>query len=240
MQTATEELDKTRQKTADLRAEHDACREQCPQDPLVEVLARHVQRAEAEEAAAVERVTVGLSRQRRAKTARQGLGRDCHRVDMVTGQAVSANESAKRLTDHFDTLDQVAAEASLSAHAREKLAKAHRVLDAMQTTLVFLWTIIATRLEAWQVSPSARQSMQEPLIPGYCLQRAAEKAGSAQERQQLRALSEEVLARLTRQMASGARYPSRSEPTWNARPSSAPTTSSEAVPAWRDATANRH
>jgi len=191
-QAAIEELDKTRQKTADLRA---ACREQCPQDPLVEELGRHVQRAEAEEAAAVERVTVCQSRQRRAKAARQGLGRDYHPVDLVTGQAVNADESAQRLTRHFDTLDQVAAEAGLSAHAREKLAKARRVLAAMQTTLVFFWTMIATRLEAWQVNLSARQWMQEQLIPGYYLQRAAEKAGTAQERQRLRALSEEVLAR---------------------------------------------
>ena len=194
-QAAIEELDKTRQKTADLRADRDACREQCPQDPLVEELGRHVQRAEAEEAAAVERVTVCQSRQRRAKAARQGLGRDYHPVDLVTGQAVNADESAQRLTRHFDTLDQVAAEAGLSAHAREKLAKARRVLGAMQTTLVFFWTMIATRLEAWQVNPSARQWMQEQLIPGYYLQRAAEKAGAAQERQRLRALSEEVLAR---------------------------------------------
>jgi len=194
-QAAIKELDKTRQKTADLRAERDACREQCPQDPLVEELGRHVQRAEADEAVAVERVTVCQSRQRRAKAARQGLGRDYHPVDLVTGQAVNADESAQRLTRHFDTLDQVAAEAGLSAHAREKLAKARRVLGAMQTTLVFFWTMIATRLEAWQVNPSARQWMQEQLIPGYYLQRAAEKAGSAQERQRLRALSEEVLAR---------------------------------------------
>jgi hypothetical protein len=194
-QAAIEELDKTRQKTADLRAEHDACRGQCPQDPLVEELGRHVQRAEAEEAAAVERVTVCQARQKRAKAARQGLGRDYHPVDLATGQAVNADELAKRLTGHFDTLDQVAAEAGMSTHAREKLAKARRVLAAMQTTLVFFWTMIATRLEAWQVSPLVRQWMQEQLIPGYYLHRAAEKAGTALERQRLRALSEEVLAR---------------------------------------------
>ncbi len=65
----------------------------------------------------------------------------------------------------------------------------------MQATLVFFWTMIATRLEAWKVSPSARQWMREQLIPGYYLQRVAEKAGTAQERQRLRALSKEVLAR---------------------------------------------
>lgn len=194
-QAAVEELEKTRQKTADSRAKHDACRGQCPQNALVEELGRQVQRTEAEEAAAVERVSVCQARQRRAKAARQGLGRDYHPVDLMTGQAVSADESAQRLTGHFDTLEQIAFEAGLSAHAREKLAKARRVLDAMQSTLVFFWTMIATRLEAWQVSPSARQWMQEQLIPGYYLQRAAEKASTALERRRLRALAEEVLAR---------------------------------------------
>ena len=194
-EAARKELDKTRQKTTNLRAEHDACREQCSQDPLVQELGRQVQRAEAEEAAAVERVTVCQARQRRAKAARQGLGRDYHPVDLATGQAVSADESAKRLACHFDTLDQVAAEAGLSAQAREKLAKARRVLASMQTTLVFFWTMIATRLKAWDLSPAGREWMQEQLIPGYYLQRAAEKADTAQERQRLRALSEEVLAR---------------------------------------------
>src|SRR4030042_1322258 len=60
-----------------------------------------------------------------------------------------AEEGSRRLAGHFDTLDQVAAEAGLSAHAREKLAKARRVLDSMQATIAFFWTMIATRLAAW-------------------------------------------------------------------------------------------
>ena len=43
------------------------------------------------------------------------------------------------LAGHFDTLQQVAAEAGLSSRAVEKLAKASRVLDAMNATIAFFW-----------------------------------------------------------------------------------------------------
>jgi len=77
---ALREGEKFQQKTADFQADYDACREQCPQDPLVETLRQHVQQAEAEEAAAAERVTLCQARQERAKAARQGLGQDYHPV----------------------------------------------------------------------------------------------------------------------------------------------------------------
>ena len=192
---ACREREKFQQRTADFQADYAACREQCPQDPLVEALRQHVQQAEAEEAAAAERVTLCQARQERAKTARQGLGQDYHPVNLATGRPVTADEAQERLAGHFDALEQIAAEAGLSTHAREKLAKARRVLDAMRATLVFFWTMIDVRLEAWRLGESLRQWMRQQLIPGYYLGRAAEKAGTAQERQRLRALSEEVLTR---------------------------------------------
>ena len=192
---AQREQEKFQQKTADLQADSNACREQCPQDPLVETLKQQVRQAEAEEAAAAEQVTVCQARQERAKAARQGLGRDYHPVDLAAGRPVTAEEAQERLASHFDALEQIAVEAGLSAYAREKLAKARRVLDAMLATLVFFWTMVDVRLEAWQLSEPLRQWMRQQLIPGYYLGRVAEKAGTAQERQRLRALAEEILAR---------------------------------------------
>jgi hypothetical protein len=192
---ALREWEKSHQKTAGLRAEYDSCREQCPQDPLVEMLQHRVQRAEAEETAATEQVHACQARQACAQTARQGLGRDYHPVDLETGQPLTAEEVGRRLTGHFDTLDHVAGEAGLSAHARDKLAKARRVLDSMQATIAFFWTMIAARSAAWQLSPAVQQWLRQDLIPAYYLCRVAEKADMAQERQRLRTLAAEVLAR---------------------------------------------
>ena len=192
---AFRELEKSQEKTAGLRVECTSCREQCPQDPLVQVLEQHVQRAEAAETAVTERLHACQARQERAQAARQGLGRDYHPVDLETGQPLTAEEVGRRLTGHFDTLDQVAAEAGLSAHARDKLAKARRVLNSMQSTIEFFWRIIATRLAAWGYSVAVQQWLQQDLIPAYYLCRVAEKAPTAQERQRLRTLAGEVLAR---------------------------------------------
>jgi hypothetical protein len=86
-------------------------------------------------------------------------------------------------------------EANDSAHARDKLAKARRVLNSMQATIEFFWTIIATRLAAWGYRAAVAQWLRQDLIPAYYLRRVAEKAGTAPERQRLRTLAAEVLAR---------------------------------------------
>jgi hypothetical protein len=124
---ACRELEKRQAKTAEFQAE-------CRADPdagrpgdLLDVFVQHAQEAEA---AARQRVHVCQARQKRAQAARQGLARDYHPIDLVTGQPVSAEEVGRRLQGHFDTLDQVAAEAGLSARACERLAKARRDLNA--------------------------------------------------------------------------------------------------------------
>ena len=111
MRAAKRELEKYQEKTVGWRAEHNACHEQCPQDPLVQELRQHVQQAEAAEAEARDRLAVCQARQERAKAARQGLGRDYHPVDLATGRARSADEVTEQLAGRFDALEQIAAEA---------------------------------------------------------------------------------------------------------------------------------
>ena len=135
-------------------------------------------------------------------------------------------------------LDQLADEAGLSAHAREKLAKARRVLDAMQATLLFFWTMIAVRLETWKLSQPVQRWMREDLFPAYYLRRSAEKADTAEQRQRLRELSEGFSRGPILPTGSGGRSVPRCEPSWSARPGTAPTCFSGAALVWRDATAN--
>lgn len=189
---ARRELEKRQEKTAEFRAKCQADPEACGPGSLVDVLAGRAQEAEA---AARQRLDVCQARQARAQAARQGLGRDYHPIDLATGQPLSAEEVGRRLEGHFDTLDQVAAEAGLSAQARDKLAKARRVLGAMQATVAFFWATIAARLAAWEFDPAVQPWMRQELIPAYYLRRVARKAGTAQERHRLRTLAAEVLAR---------------------------------------------
>jgi hypothetical protein len=189
---ACRELEKRQKKTAEFRAKCQADPEACRPGSLVDVLAGRAQEAEV---VAHERVHVCQARQERAQAARQGLSRDYHPIDLVTGQPLSAEEIGRRLQGHFDTLDQVAVEAGLSAQACAKLAKARRVLSAMQATLAFFWTMIAARLAAWGYDPAVQQWLRQELIPAYYLRRVARKAATAHQRQRLRTLAAEVLAR---------------------------------------------
>jgi hypothetical protein len=191
-QAARRELDKRQERTAKFQAQRQAAPETCGPDPLVDVLARRAQEAEA---AARERLQVCQARQERAQAARRGIGRDYHPVDLTTGQPLSAEEVGRRLEGHFDTLDAVAAEAGLSDRACEKLAKARRVQSAMQATVAFYWTVIAAWLVDWGYDAHVQQWMREELIPAYYLRCVARKADTAQERKWLRTLAAELLAR---------------------------------------------
>jgi hypothetical protein len=191
---ACRELEKRQAKIAEFQAECRADRDPNAGQPgtLLGVL---IQRGQEAEAAAQQRVDVCRARQKRAQAARQGLARNYHPIDLVTGQPLSAEEVRRRLQGHFDALDQVAAEAGLSDRACERLAKARRVLGAMQATVAFFWTMITARLAASGYDPAVQEWLRQELIPAYYLRRAAAKARPAEERQRLRALAAEVLAR---------------------------------------------
>lgn len=181
--------------TAELQQQVQACREQCPESSSLQVLEQQHRQAQAAEAAVREQYAACQERQQRAHEAVRGLGQDYHPFDIQTGQALDENAVAQRLAGHFEQLDQIAAAAGLSARARQKLAKARRVLKAMQATVKFYWALLEAWISNWNLSPAVAQWLREDLIPGWYLARAAEKAESANERHRLRELSEKILAR---------------------------------------------
>jgi hypothetical protein len=99
------------------------------------------------------------------------------------------------LSGHFDRLDEIARDASLSVNAKEKLAKARRLLTAMQSTIAFFWATVLERLAAWQLPETVAKWLREDLIPAVYLERVAEKASTSAERKRLRTRASEVLAR---------------------------------------------
>ena len=181
--------------TAELQRQVQACREQCPESSSVQVLEQQHRQAQAAETAAREQSAACQQRQQRAHEAVCGIGQNYDPFDRQTGQALDEDAVAQRLAGHFDQLDQIAAEAGLSAHATQKLAKARRVLKAMQATVKFYWTLLEVWISSWNLSPAVAQWLREDLIPGRYLARAAEKADTASERHRLRELSEKILAR---------------------------------------------
>lgn len=194
-QGAQEAWEKALQRCSQVGEQLAACREHCAQSSHVQELEQERQCSEENEAVARQQMSACQDRQQRATTARRGLGQDYHPFDIHDGRPLPAEEVAARLTAHFDTLDQVALEAQLSSRAQQKLAKARRMLDAMQATIVFFWRLVAARFSSWDLSEPVRQWMREQLIPGYYLASVASKAQTAEERDRLCKLSVRILAR---------------------------------------------
>ena len=192
---AEERLSDARARVADLQAQFEACREQCPESSQDSELEQQLQQARSEEEAAGEHLSACQDSQERASEARRGLSHDYHPFDLDNGQPLDEDEVGHRLAGHFGTLQQIAAEAGLSAHATKKLAKARRVLAPMKATILFFWKMIGVWFSLWDLPEPICQWMQQELIPGYYLARVAKKASEATERQRLRKLSQEILAR---------------------------------------------
>jgi len=192
---AEERRNKTQAKVADLQAQLEACREQCPNISQGSELEQQLQQAQAEEAAAAEQLSACQDRQQRATQARQGLSHDYHPFDLDDGQPLDEEEVGRRLAGHFDMFEQIAADAGVSANATKKLAKARRVLAPMKATIQFFWKMIGVWFFLWDFPESVRQWMRQEFIPGLYLARVAEKASDATGRHRLRDLSQEILVR---------------------------------------------
>lgn len=183
------------QTTAELCAEQAACQEQCPLTTHVAELQQQIEQAVAAEAEAKQQRAACQQRQQQATETRQALSHDYHPIDLETGQPLEAEEVSRRLSGHFDRLDEIAKEAGLSEPARERLAKARRVLDAMIATIAFFWRTVAQRLASRNLPPEVSTWLREQLIPGVYLKMVAAKASTAAQRELLWARAEEVLER---------------------------------------------
>ena len=69
---------------------------------------------------------------------------------------LTAAEVGRRLASHFDTLEQVAAEVGLSVPARDKLAKAHRVLLTCCRRMTYRCRDISEKCNANQTRCTSR------------------------------------------------------------------------------------
>jgi hypothetical protein len=133
------------------------------------------------------------ARQLRARDARRGIGQAYHPFDLTTGAPQEAADVQIKLEAHFDTLDQIASEAGLSASSLARLAKARRVLPLMIETMVFFWTLMTSRASALKYVPEIVEVWRRQLVAGYYLADVAQRCSNSKERQRLRELSRSIL-----------------------------------------------
>ncbi|MFZ4405679.1 MAG: DUF6399 domain-containing protein, partial [Pseudobdellovibrionaceae bacterium] len=133
-----------------------------------------------------------------AKEAKKALGNAYHPYNLNTGVPRSADEINSDLESKFAIIQSAAVNAYLSENSIKRLDKAHRVFKGMIDTITFFWTMVKQMVDGLGLSPEMESLMREVLIPGYYLQMASKKAGTAKEKHRLATLSTELLARLER------------------------------------------
>jgi Family of unknown function (DUF6399) len=170
-------------------------------------LERSLEQARQTEAAARQALETLVQQQARVHQAIQGLSADYHPYDLETGAPRSAEALAAALNQHFSNLEQVAAEAHLSDHCLQKIAKAKRVVvvtsapaviaDAgVVATLAFFWLTRRAKVEQLALPPAVERAVYDQLIPAIYLDVVSEKVAAAPQRHALKKKVAELLAPL--------------------------------------------
>jgi hypothetical protein len=122
----------------------------------------------------------------------RGVGDDYHPFDRETGKPVTAEEVGKRLTGHVDKLAEVVAEAALGERARQALNKSRTWVATLMGCVAWFWSLANACVEELELSEEQERTVREKLLAGHYWAMAAGRARTAQERQRLKKMAEEL------------------------------------------------
>jgi Family of unknown function (DUF6399) len=191
---AQTDLEDARQQTQQWIARRDAYQQGRRPPGRPPEFERHIAEGRALEPTMTARRDAAQQRQEQMRQEIRGVGEDYHPFDLASGRPCDAEAIRPRLTARFDAIERIAADAALATTARQRIAKARRVLDAMVATLAWVWVVIGTRLDALCLTPPLKVVVIEQLIAGLYLMRVAAQARSPAERAAITAVADRLLA----------------------------------------------
>jgi hypothetical protein len=135
--------------------------------------------------AALKGLEAAQQRREHVRDAARGLSLDYHPYDLRTGEQRETQDVASALAEHFDGIEESAAEAGLGPRSMKLLRKARRVLPQMVATIAFVHTLIRTKLAALELPDAVHRDVSEKLLPALYLDEVARKAQLAEQREDL-------------------------------------------------------
>ena len=159
---------------------------------------KRIAAAQAEVSQKEAQLASAVERKAQATASIRGIGECYHPYDLESGAPRDAESVAKSLDAHFDNLETIASEASLSERSVKYIHKARRVVTKMVATITFFFTTIQARVQALTLTPEQEEALYHILIPAIYLQLVADKAATADERHTLRQRSQQLLEPLRR------------------------------------------
>jgi hypothetical protein len=126
-----------------------------------------------------------------ARTARRGLAGDYHPVDLATGEPRTAEQVAAKLRERFDALRKIAKEAGLPERSMAGIAKAERQLPTLTRSLRFFHEQVDRRVAELALPSEHADIVKGQLLPAAYLERAANRAQLAADKEVLRKTAHE-------------------------------------------------
>lgn len=131
------------------------------------------------------------TRQEDARTARRGLARDYHPVDIATGEPRTAEQVGAKLQEHLDALKAIAVNAGLPERSMAALQKAERQLPILKVSLAYFHEQVDCRVAVLKLPPEQADALKNQLIPAAYLERAANRAKLAIDKEALRSTADD-------------------------------------------------
>jgi hypothetical protein len=136
-------------------------------------------------------------RRERVREEARGISASYHPFDLKTGEVRDASTVESDLNEHFDIIEEEAADVGISAVCWDYLKKARRLVPQMGATIAFVHSFIKSKVEELKLSERLQQMMLEYLIPLNYFEEVARKASTADARNELLASREALQERST-------------------------------------------
>lgn len=154
---------------------------------------RYIAKAEGQEQLAREALHAVEADRDAVKAAVRGLGDAYHLVDLETGQLQDADTVEQRMRAAFVTIDEIAERSDLSEKRRRHIDKARRLVPKFRAHMAFALGELQAALTRLNLAPAVLDVVNEQLIGGLYLLRAAARARSTEERERLKTLADHLL-----------------------------------------------
>lgn len=153
---------------------------------------KRIEKARENDQKVKDRLDQARHKQETVKNAKVEISRVYHPYNPITGEKQDPHVVSKLLDCCFDRIRQ--ASESLSDRCKKRIDKAYRVTDKMTATIAFFFLTIASFVEELNISSEKQDLIHTRLIPGYYLQKVAEKEKDLERREIIRQKSKELLS----------------------------------------------
>ena len=118
-----------------------------------------------------------------------------HPYDPLTGTRRSATSVGIQLKETFDQIREETEH--LADRCKERIEKAWRVTEKMTATIAFFFCMIESLVNKMDLPYDQRELMHNRLIPGFYLQRVAQREKNPEQKEKIQQISQELLSVLT-------------------------------------------